>query len=81
MSLTLLKILGHEIVLSEWEEDSKDVIWTAAVLAFLGSLRFGEMLGTGEWKYNTHEALLWSDIKIFEKSALIHIKVTKNCSK
>jgi hypothetical protein len=81
MSLPLLKILGHEIALSEWEDDSKDVIWTAAVLAFFGSLRFGEMLGTGEWKYNPYETLLWSDIKIFEKSALIHIKVTKNCSK
>ncbi len=39
------------------------------------------MLGTGEWKYNPFETLLWSDIKIFEKSALLHIKVTKNCSK
>ena len=81
MSLPLLKILGHEIALSEWEDDSKDVIWTAAVLAFFGSLRFGEMLGTGEWKYNPYETLLWSDVKIFENSALLHIKVTKNCSK
>jgi hypothetical protein len=81
MSLPLLKILGHEIANSEWEDDSKDVIWTAAVLAFFGSLRFGEMLGTGEWKYNPFETLLWSDVKIFEKSALLHIKVTKNCSK
>jgi hypothetical protein len=81
MSLPLLKILRHEIANSEWEDDSKDVIWTAAVLAFFGSLRFGEMLGTGEWKYNPYETLLWSDIKIFEKSALLHIKVTKNCSK
>jgi hypothetical protein len=63
MSLLLLKILGHEIALSEWEDDSKDVIWTAAVLAFFGSLRFGEMLGTGEWKYKPYETLLWSDIK------------------
>jgi hypothetical protein len=81
MSLPLLKILGHEIANSEWEDNSKDVIWTAAVLAFFGSLRFEEMLGTGEWKYNPYETLLWSDIKIFENSALLHIKVTKNCSK
>jgi hypothetical protein len=82
MSLPLLKILGHEIAMSEREDDSKDVICTAAVLAFFGSLRFGEMLGTWEWKYNPYETLLWSDIKIFEgKSALLHIKVTKNCSK
>ncbi len=81
MSLPLFKILGHEIALSEWEDDSKDIIWTAAVLAFFGSPKFGEMLGTGEWKYNPYETLLWSDIKIFEKSALLHIKVTKNCSK
>jgi hypothetical protein len=47
MSLPLLKILGHEIASSEWEDDSKDVIWTAAVLAFFGSLSFGEMSGTG----------------------------------
>jgi hypothetical protein len=73
MSLPLLKILGHEIAMSEWEDDNKDVIWTAAVLAFFGSLR---------WKYNPYETLLWSDIKIFEgKSALLHIKVKKNCSK
>jgi hypothetical protein len=67
--------------MSEWEDDRKDVIWAAAVLVFFGSLRFGEMLGTGEWKYNPYKTLLWSDIKIFEGTALLHIKVTKNCSK
>jgi len=82
MTLPLLKILGHEIANSNWDQDSKNVVWSAACLAFFGSLRFGEILSSKENAFNPSETLLWSDIKFVEGvSALLHIKVTKNCSK
>ena len=82
MTLPLLKILGHEIANSNWDPDSKNVVWSAACLAFFGSLRFGEILSSKENAFNPSETLLWSDIKFIDNvSALLHIKVTKNCSK
>jgi len=44
MSFDLLKILGHEIAMSNWSKRNKQVIWTAAVIAFFGSCRIDELL-------------------------------------
>ena len=63
MSLPLLKLIGHEIAKASWDPNSKQVIWTACVVAFCGSFRLGEILAKNEWSFNTTETLLWSDVK------------------
>jgi len=44
VSLPLLKILGHHLALSSIPTEDKIFFWTAAVAAFFGSLRLGEIL-------------------------------------
>jgi hypothetical protein len=78
MTLPLLKVLGHQIAVSDWSSDSKITVWCACVVAFFGSFRFGEILSNSEFSYNPAELLMWQDIK-FRKdgSVLIHVKVDK----
>ena len=37
MTLALLRVLGHELSISGWSENSKQVIWGAFTLAFFES--------------------------------------------
>ena len=78
MTLPLLRILGHQIANSGWRSDSKQVFWTAAVLAFFGSFRFGEILCPKENSFNSKECLLWEDILFSKDSVTIHIKIPKS---
>ena len=77
MTLPILKILGHQISLSQWSENSKQVFWTACTTAFFGSFRLGEILPANESKISPEDTLLWKDIKfVSENHVLIHVK---NC--
>jgi hypothetical protein len=79
MTLQLLRLIGHEIAKSDWSVNSKQVIFTAAVVAFFGSFRLGEILSKKEWVYNEHETLTWSDvITTGIDSILIHLKMDKS---
>jgi len=78
MSLPLLKLIGHQIAISDWSDDTKIVIWCACVTAFFGSFRLGEILGKNEKSFNQAETLLWRDIKIRGDSILINIKIPKS---
>ena len=81
MTLHLLKILGHEIAKAPWSENSKQVVWAAATLAFFGSFRGGELLAGGEKAYCADDTLLWEDVKFGEKDhILVHIKHPKTRS-
>ena len=77
MTLPLLKILGHRISSSDWEDDTKQVFWTALVIAFFGSFRFGEILCRSESSHNKSEVLLWEDIIFRKDSVTIKIKIPK----
>jgi hypothetical protein len=82
MTLPLLIILGNQIATSDWTELSKQLVWTAATLAFFGSMRFGELLPENKNSYCPDDTLLWSDIKSLNKdSFLIHVKTPKSKAK
>ena len=78
MTLPLLNILGHQIANSGWKSDSQQVFWTAVVVAFFGSFRFGEILCPSENSFNSKECLLWEDISFTNDSVTIHIKIPKS---
>ncbi len=44
LNLTVLKIIGHRIAVSNWSTGSKQVIWTAIATTFFSSARMGELL-------------------------------------
>ncbi len=75
MSFPLLKIIGHEIALSNWTNDSKLVFWSACCVAFFGSFRLGEILPRSE---NNIENLTWSRIRFTDMgSVVINIRFPK----
>jgi hypothetical protein len=79
MTLPLLKLLGHEISLTNWSEINKQVFWTACVTAFFGSFRFGELLASTETTYNRSETLLWSEVRFSDETSVrLHVKISKN---
>jgi hypothetical protein len=82
MTLPLLIILGNQIAATDWEDSSKQIVWTAALLAFFGCMRFGELLSQNKHSYCSDDTLLWSDIKsLDENSYLIHVKTPKSKAK
>ena len=46
MTLSLLKILGNEIAITNWTNESKQLFWTVSCIAFFGSFRMGELLNS-----------------------------------
>ncbi len=78
MTLSLLKIVGHEISATGWSVFNKQTVWTAALLAFFGSFRMGELLCTSLGNFDAASNLTWGDIKFLEKSVLIHVKSPKS---
>jgi len=78
MTLSLMKIIGHQIAKSDWCDDSKLTIWGACTTAFFGALRFGEILPKKSFEFCPEETLLWKDVK-FRKdgSIIIHVKIDK----
>jgi hypothetical protein len=73
MTLPLLKILGHEIAISSWSQDSKRIFWTACCLAFFGSFRMGEILMSSE-KCFSADHLTWERIN-FSSSDYVTIQI------
>ena len=79
MTLSLLKLLGHEISRTNWVENSKQVVWGAFTMAFFGCFRMGEILPQNENSYSPEDTLLWQDIKFCSPShILVHIKTPKS---
>lgn len=82
MTLPLLIILGNQIEKTDWLPSSKQIIWTAAVIAFFGSTRMGELLPSHKTNFCPEDTLLWSDVKkLQEGNYLIHVKIPKNKTK
>ena len=79
MSLSLLKIMGHEIAKKDWTVSTKSVIWTTMCVAFFGSFRIGELLAKSDFKFNSCENLCWGDVKFLKDGSIqIHNKIPKN---
>jgi hypothetical protein len=78
MTLSLLRVIGNQIAKTEWSNDSKLTVWGACTTAFLGALRFGEILPQKSNDYCEMETLLWNDLKFrSDGSVLMHIKLDK----
>jgi hypothetical protein len=73
----LLKILGHQISISSWGEDSKRLFWAASVVLFFGSFRVSEILAKYEFSFDPLTTLTWEDIVFFKNSVRIFIKFPK----
>jgi hypothetical protein len=78
MTYPLLKILSHQIAIAGGPVEEKQLYWTAMVVAFFGSFRFGELLSKTETKFNENETLLWENVVFSKDSVTIHVKIPKN---
>ena len=78
VTLPVLRIIGHKIASQVWDQQSKQIIWTASCLAFFGSLRMGEILFENETKFDPAASFLWGDVELKEGSLLCRIKSPKS---
>ena len=79
MTLSLLKLMGHEISKTNWTENSKLTVWAAFTMAFFGCFRMGEILPENENSFSPDDTLLWQDLKFKSPShILVHIKTPKS---
>jgi hypothetical protein len=78
MTLSCLKILGHEIATSDWSTWKKSAFWAACTLAFFGSFRISEILCPSANSFNK-DTLVWPDV-VFDdkKSVTIHVRHPKS---
>jgi len=80
VSINLLFILGHRISNLDWSKESKQLFWTAALLAFFSGARMGELLPSGA-NYDPFATLRWSNIKFLDNGEiLIFLPSTKTSS-
>ncbi len=78
MTLGCLKILGHEIAISDWPDSRKLVIWSACTTTFFGSFRISELLSHSGTSFN-EDTLVWSDVSFNDDdSVMIHIRHPKS---
>jgi hypothetical protein len=81
MTLSCLKILGHEIASMDGTVIRKAVCWTACTLAFFGSFRIAEILCPTDSTYNA-DTLVWSDVMFNDKLSVTvtirHLKLCQN---
>ena len=76
MSLPLLKLTGHVIAKASWDPNSKQVIWTACVVALCGSFKLGKSFGK-KWMVLPHNGnVIVKRCEIYKtESVLIHGQV------
>jgi hypothetical protein len=74
MNLTVLKIFGHRVATQNWDQGTKQVIWTAVTTAFFTSARMGELLPPEDYSFDPTATLLWGQVRFREDGGiLLHI--------
>ncbi len=77
-TLPALKILGHQLAISDFPKDWIQVVWAACCCAFFGSLRIGEIIPLSSSGFLPQESLLWKDVSFVSKDhVILHIKCSK----
>jgi len=78
MNVHLLKLMGHRINEQNWDEISKQIIWTAGVISFYTSCRMGEIVADNRSSYDTFTTLKLNYVKFLDNSEiLIFLPYTK----
>jgi hypothetical protein len=78
VTFPMLLTIGHRVASSQWDSLSKQVIWTAATTAFVGSARLGELRTREEGAHSPTSDLTWRDVAVSGKdSLLIRVKQPK----
>jgi len=65
------------IAAKKWPALNKIVLWTACVVGYFGACRAGELFATCKNSFDKYSDLLWSDIELTNKSAIITVKAPK----
>jgi hypothetical protein len=69
ITLSCLKILGHEIASTDWPTIRKAACWAACTLAFFGSFRMSEIFCPADGYYNA-DTLVWSDVSFRDTNSV-----------
>jgi hypothetical protein len=79
VTFPMLLLLANRIAKSDWDQVSKQVIYTAATTAFFASTRLGEILASAERQHSLESDLLWEDVMFTPgDSILLRLKQPKS---
>ena len=77
MTISSLKILGHELACTDWKTHSKQVTWTACLTSFFTSCRMGELLSEKTNSFDRNTILLWKHVNFWDDHVTIFVPYTK----
>ena len=78
VTIPILRHLGHKLCKSGWTETTVQNVWTAALTAFFGTMRMGELLSQKETEFDPSATLTWACVKYRpDNSFLLHVKLPK----
>jgi len=77
MTIDSLLIFGHCISQLSWSEISKQVVWTAACIAFFSSARMGEILPNNRSNWDPFTTLIWKYVDFGKEDIVIFLPSTK----
>lgn len=79
MNKYLLRVFGHKISVENWDDMSKQVLWTASVVSFYTSCRMGEIVPTSKHSFDSSTTLKWQNVKfVDDNEAIIFLPCTKS---
>lgn len=64
VTISVLKLLKHELTKKKWNIEKKRLIWTTCLIAFHGSFRIHELLAKEGLMFDPSSTLLGKDIKV-----------------
>lgn len=82
MTLSILKLLGHQLAGSGWQKNTQQTIWAACLVGFFSSARMGELLAPAETWLDPTSTLTWDCVQFRGgESILLHVRLPKMATK
>ena len=80
MTIPHLKLLGHALMESDLSPYMRSAVWAGSMMAFWGSSRIGELMGSYVSSFDPKSALLLSDVKMGKEGMKVWIRSPKCCT-
>ena len=78
MNIHLLKVFGHKIDSANWDDLSKQIIWTAGTISFYTSCRMGEIVCGSKDGFDPKTTVTWENVIFLDEGeAIVQIPYTK----
>jgi hypothetical protein len=82
MTMPVLRIIGHQLAISQWSRETKQTVWSACLIGFFASVRMGEILAPAANSCDPSCTFTWSCVQLRpDNSFLLHLRLPKMSTK